>query len=293
MSIILNNPQFTELSVDTELVAVPGKQYYITNIDPAPITITYGGNTQELAPNQVGMYLYAQGIWNTLAPTVLTPEAALFTQLGDTPDNYTGQANKLVKVNSLATELEFIPKVETIYATDGVAITVPNNSDFVVLLDTSLGDASVPNFVGKFNGQKCTVISDGSGVATNEGGNGDYVNGVFVSPEATGLSYKKEWLNGGWKAVNEVTAVITILDTNQITSKGYMTTIGTENVTGSLTKIFDIPFSTVPVSSNTGLNTSNTSLIASFQIGSATQILLQNNAGSPISQYFKCEGYHA
>jgi hypothetical protein len=96
-------------------------------------------------------------------------------------------------------------KPVTIIALDGVPITVPLSRHFTVLMDSSLGDPDLPAFDGTFEGQKCTVISDGSGTTTNLAGTGEYVNGVFISPRATGLSYKKTWLDGAWFVVNEVT----------------------------------------------------------------------------------------
>jgi len=111
---------------------------------------------------------------------------------------------------------------ETINTTGGT-VTLSADKHAIILGDTSSGDITINNFAGTFEGQRCTIISDGTGTVKNNGGNGDYVNGVYISPESTGLSYKKTWIDGSWRAVNEVTAETSIVgQVARLYSTGYM-----------------------------------------------------------------------
>jgi hypothetical protein len=71
-------------------------------------------------------------------------------------------------------------------------------------LDTTLGDALFTLDPGKFEGQQVHLIVDGTGIAELIGGNGIYVNSIFIT-ENTGGTHLK-WTNSKWVAVNEVTA---------------------------------------------------------------------------------------
>jgi hypothetical protein len=83
-------------------------------------------------------------------------------------------------------------------------IIVPSLVHLDAVLDTTLGDALFTLDPGKFEGQQVHLIADGTGIAELIGGNGIYVNSIFIT-ENTGGAHLK-WTNSKWVAVNEVTA---------------------------------------------------------------------------------------
>jgi len=202
-------------------------------------------------------------------------------------------------------------KPVVVNALDGVPITVPTHRHFTVYLDTSLGDATIPNFAGAFEGQRCMVISEGIADAINEGGNGDYVNDVFISPESSGLSYKKTWINGSWKAVNEVTAEIAVTgQVSRLHSTGYMvlnirdgndvaviTVRGALFSSGTFTPtVFNIPFDAPPKGSGKLIsqNAANFAWSESRETATATEgetMRLLSTVSIPSLTYAKIESY--
>lgn len=82
-------------------------------------------------------------------------------------------------------------------------------SDHKVEVDVSLGNVAISALpVPDFLGQKLHVFATGSGIASIDGGNGVYANGIFIT-ENTGGAHLESVDNGGtleWRAVNDVTA---------------------------------------------------------------------------------------
>lgn len=60
---ILANTQYTELSVDTTLTAIEGKQYIIKNTGASNITLTYGSDTAIVCPGCTATFIYVGSDW--------------------------------------------------------------------------------------------------------------------------------------------------------------------------------------------------------------------------------------
>jgi len=124
-------------------------------------------------------------------------------------------------------------------------IIVPSLVHLDGVLDTSLGDALFTLDPGKFEGQQVHLIADGTGIAELTGGNGIYVNSIFIT-ENTGGAHLK-WTNSQWVAVNEVTAAYE--STSFLISKktnGFMEMSENNTIVTTETIIYPETFISVP-----------------------------------------------
>ena len=92
---------------------------------------------------------------------------------------------------------------ESIEASDGDSISVTSKNTEITI-DVSTADASISLGSGAFIGQTVHIVADGNNIAQVTGGNGIYVNSIYITSNTGGAHLT--WNGSQWDAVNEVTA---------------------------------------------------------------------------------------
>lgn len=125
---------------------------------------------------------------------------------GDDNTNWTNNADSIFRLGTFSDVNNKI-RTKGINVSGGATI-IPGSRDLSIIGDVSLGDATITLNAPLFLGQKVHIKADGSGILTVDGGNGIYVNGIFVT-ENTGGARAEAVSDGAggydWAFVDEVT----------------------------------------------------------------------------------------
>lgn len=124
----------------------------------------------------------------------------------------------------------------------------PTKSKTIITVDVSVSDQTITLNAGTLAGQTVHVKASGSGILTLTGGNGIYVNDIFITSNTGGAHL--EWDGTEWDAVNEITAKYTVgVQKIILGSQRYMKIVDTDNyvtdINGSFSITYAKPFASI------------------------------------------------
>lgn len=211
---------------------------------------------------------------------------ALFYQTGGAVPDGQPEVKDASQIIDLMRQLFNTPEFQQISASGAVVFGKTNHQ---IELDVSLGNVDIDALdLSDFIGQHVHFYAVGSGNGSIAGGNGVYVNGIFITENTGGVHL---WgVSGGlWKADNGVTADYVSTQNIKNYSNGHMEISRTLTVAGTATDAFSVSFSSIPrfrtgvLSAGTSASTFYTESVTSLT-SSAINIDVHSNIPDYISK---------